>query len=768
VGAAVEAVEPRVDRHAAGVAVRAGAAVELRRPGRQLDDGTRRASKDLSGGDFAGMPTLHSEEPARPFVPTRLAYELSHVVDGHSARHGDAGVSLADSGRPPVGGVGGVQAALQVTPPGDRTEAQARRFASTGGWGSPVSPGGALPVPGASLPAVQAAIRGPGIPLDGQARRELEPALGADLGAVRVHTNVGAADSARALGAKAYTVGTNIVFAPGRYQPATGDGRRLLAHEIAHVRQQAASGTAVLAADVEAADVFWGVVGGAVGVVPATQVREALGSPDIDLLEVGARMVLGDTIASVLREFLIGFREGLAAKPEQMQTLAKKFSGFGIADAWSYANGFAEGVLAGLWHGFTGLVEMVVALVELPVKINLFVSTKLPQLVARYGPRLTEAAAKIGELWDRLGGLLAALIKNPAAMDQLIETLRTAALARVHAGGREAAAKVVGFLNQGWYKIGEAVGELVGRILFEVLLALGTDLIGNLLEATGKLVGKVTAWIVEEVVEVLRTLGRLIGEAVEWLYAAGRQFAGDTGKLFEEFAAALRGLGTTLTELLHEGPLAEAAGGIKVAVRDVDIAKPMEARALNKPSGKSPTTGKTPATGTHTPPRRTSPPPPRPGRTLHFAPGGVRYQITIDAEAEAAFRAIPPGRTVVYTILDSDGNVIYVGISEKTARRTAVTRLNEHLYTKEGEFVGEASELRIVGHYEEFEAHALEQELIDHHKTSKYNKDRTPWNSYVKGHPRAERPRRLGGFLPDWHPNVPKENEFIRFFISFE
>jgi hypothetical protein len=59
-----------------------------------------------------------------------------------------------------------------------------------------------------------------------------------DLGGVRVHTGARAEASADAVGALAYTVGRSIVFGRGRYQPASGEGRRLLAHELVHVAQQ--------------------------------------------------------------------------------------------------------------------------------------------------------------------------------------------------------------------------------------------------------------------------------------------------------------------------------------------------------------------------------------------------------------------------------------------------------------------------------------------------------------------------------------------------
>lgn len=69
-------------------------------------------------------------------------------------------------------------------------------------------------------------------------RRPLENHFGADLSDVRVHTSRDAGDSARAINAAAYATGRDIYFAPGMYSPGTDQGRRLLAHEVAHVVQQ--------------------------------------------------------------------------------------------------------------------------------------------------------------------------------------------------------------------------------------------------------------------------------------------------------------------------------------------------------------------------------------------------------------------------------------------------------------------------------------------------------------------------------------------------
>ena len=81
--------------------------------------------------------------------------------------------------------------------------------------------------------------RGGGQALDPADRAYFERQFGADFGAVRVHSDAAAARNARMLSASAFTLGSDISFASGRYAPGTATGRRLLAHELTHVVQQA-------------------------------------------------------------------------------------------------------------------------------------------------------------------------------------------------------------------------------------------------------------------------------------------------------------------------------------------------------------------------------------------------------------------------------------------------------------------------------------------------------------------------------------------------
>src|SRR5258708_15765996 len=85
---------------------------------------------------------------------------------------------------------------------------------------------------------VREVLLSPGRPLDSATRTFMEPGFGYDFGKIRIHADERAAESAAALQAEAYTVGRDICFASSKYTPKNTEGRRLLAHELAHTIQQ--------------------------------------------------------------------------------------------------------------------------------------------------------------------------------------------------------------------------------------------------------------------------------------------------------------------------------------------------------------------------------------------------------------------------------------------------------------------------------------------------------------------------------------------------
>lgn len=81
-------------------------------------------------------------------------------------------------------------------------------------------------------------MKGGGQPLPHSVRNFFEPRFEYDFSGVRVHTDVRAAEAARAVNARAFTVGKDVVFGVGQYARGTAAGRKLLGHELTHVVQQ--------------------------------------------------------------------------------------------------------------------------------------------------------------------------------------------------------------------------------------------------------------------------------------------------------------------------------------------------------------------------------------------------------------------------------------------------------------------------------------------------------------------------------------------------
>ena len=83
--------------------------------------------------------------------------------------------------------------------------------------------------------------KGGGQPIPEDTRNFLEPRFGQDFSNVRIHTGAEADNLNNSLQAKAFTTGSDIFFRDGDYNPNSGEGRELLAHELTHVVQQGGS-----------------------------------------------------------------------------------------------------------------------------------------------------------------------------------------------------------------------------------------------------------------------------------------------------------------------------------------------------------------------------------------------------------------------------------------------------------------------------------------------------------------------------------------------
>lgn len=94
------------------------------------------------------------------------------------------------------------------------------------------------------------ALHGLGQPLDAETRAFFEPRFGYDLGQVKIHHDAHANQLANSVNALAFTVGHDVVFGPGQYEPGTSDRYYLLAHELVHSIQQAHNPSSKLSQEV--------------------------------------------------------------------------------------------------------------------------------------------------------------------------------------------------------------------------------------------------------------------------------------------------------------------------------------------------------------------------------------------------------------------------------------------------------------------------------------------------------------------------------------
>ncbi len=96
------------------------------------------------------------------------------------------------------------------------------------------SPAGETQVPD----SVRDVISSPGRSLNPSIQRAMEDRMGDSLGDMRIHTGPKAAQACEQINARAFTVGNHVAFNSGEYDPESPEGKHVLAHELAHVRQQ--------------------------------------------------------------------------------------------------------------------------------------------------------------------------------------------------------------------------------------------------------------------------------------------------------------------------------------------------------------------------------------------------------------------------------------------------------------------------------------------------------------------------------------------------
>jgi hypothetical protein len=452
-------------------------------------------------------------------------------------------------------------------------------------------------------------------------RARFEAQFGADFGAVRLHTGPRAARLNQQLNARAFTYGHDIYFAPGQYQPSSGEGVRLLAHELTHVVQQG------------------GAVQHSVGPAPQTQLRESRGplirqetaSPRrlqraLALPSIGDAMAALQSPATWVREQLVGLvTRGLRAMTSQLpsKTLdeAKQLFGALAARGADVLQALRKGDCQPLFRGLGELRDLIRSVgSEAWVAVTEFLEPKVALFRRLWGAYSAEPLAALKELggdaWTGLQDLWAGITEVGGAAGHAIgegwayvkgalgaqadKPQRTSALAELAARAWESVKEQTRPVWQPIAALAERIGALAPPAFLADLgkrcAAFGQSLQaahqglaegGGVAENRAALVQALPSLDLSlEVVEQGLELGRSVtAETVRQLGASARGFMKNlrSADLFSALADAFSWVDQLITQMegwAHEGlagffgMLLAGLGSIKPLMRNVlEVAK---------------------------------------------------------------------------------------------------------------------------------------------------------------------------------------------------
>ena len=434
----------------------------------------------------------------------------------------------------------------------------------------------------AAPPIVREVLDRPGAPLDRGTRAAMERQFGYDFGRVRVHADARAAESAAAVRAHAYTVGSHVVLAGGRYRPAEPEGRRLLAHELAHVVQQgdrdpgdelvvSDDAAAERAAESAGARVAAGGRAPALGPIAAPRVQReeappgAAPAPQVSLswTEEAVISVAAGTLGSfssaarrmigaLLRGVLLEVKAQIAAgKGQELQDR--------VLETFRSPTRVAVFVLHYWWGLVKGIFSPITGLFDLALMAN-----QLRQLQMTIMANAWRRRGELGEDLEQLAiGYLGMKQKFDAAVDSLLARPVEAAQAfmtwldrtgkdveaAAERGGHAVGAALMAQLGKPVEQLGEMAGRIVGEVLINVVLFVFTSGIGNAIAQVASRLGELGALLGRfgRIAEALGTLAAKLGEALtvvgSWITRAEQTIAEVAGVLLRPLKPVLDEVG---------------------------------------------------------------------------------------------------------------------------------------------------------------------------------------------------------------------------------
>jgi hypothetical protein len=437
------------------------------------------------------------------------------------------------------------------------------------------------------LDVVDHALATPGHPLDHGARSFFEKRFGHDFSSVRIHTDNQSVDAAKSLHSAAFTVGNDIVFGSQRYAPATPRGRLLLFHELRHVAQQrSAARPAQLELDPsdsshesQARCLF------NPNITPLAVQRVQCSPEDAEFsLGGGAvdsvgKSVFGESTWPFLKAVFEGFVSGLKADVKSGRADAAKDHLLKLFVPWNavkFYGGYLLGLGIGLVSPITDLVKGIIGAVRLSISAlewavkwspaGIAVSPERQQKIVRLIARFGDLAIEWGKAVDAFLSDPVGTIKKVAGF---LENLMQMALGKAHELGARAAHSLFDFLQADFFPMGKGIGEVIGALVAQVLLAVFSEAIGNLISKGASLLGKAAEFVAGKAVEIFEWVKGFATEIMAAIRSAVKGalklFEGLANKAIEAFDA-LKAIFIE-TESLNLGAETAAAGVGKVGGR---------------------------------------------------------------------------------------------------------------------------------------------------------------------------------------------------------
>ena len=415
---------------------------------------------------------------------------------------------------------------------------------------------------------------------------------------VRIHTDARASAATTSLHAAAFTLGSDIVFAPNRYAPETPQGCFLLQHELSHIAQQR---TAIPAAEPEIDEPHSiheqearNVLEPRVRPLTVQRVQCApedaqfsLGSGAVD--SVG-RSIFGETAWPFLKAVLEGFVGGLQADVKSGRADQAKAHLLKLLYPWNAAKfygGYLLGLVIGLISPITDLIKGIIGLIRLSVSALEWLAKWSPAGIAMSVERQQKIARLVqtsNDLAVDFAKSLSDFVSDPRGTVKkfagFLENLMQLALGKARELGAAAAHSIFDFLDREFFDMGRGVGEALGALVAQVLLLIFSDAIGTLITKGASFLGKAAEFVAGKAVEMFEWVKGFASEVVSLLQdavkGALKTFEGLLSKAIEFFKS--------LAALFSESEVLGAEGERVAAGVGQGIARPqpniMESRMV--------------------------------------------------------------------------------------------------------------------------------------------------------------------------------------------